>query len=78
MDTPERRVWVKGGPKDRVTFLIILVFTLNTPQNIYMGPCKGCISVIDLHCTGFTCHIRLLTLTCTALVWTCGVEVLEY
>jgi hypothetical protein len=29
-------------------------------------------------CTGFTCHIWLLTLTCTTLVWTCGEEVLEY
>jgi hypothetical protein len=40
MDTPDRRVWSERRPKDRVTLQIILVFTLNTPQNTYMMPCK--------------------------------------
>jgi len=40
MDTPKRRVWGEGRPKDRVNLQIILVFTLTCPQIIYRGLCK--------------------------------------
>jgi hypothetical protein len=36
MDTPDRRVWGEGMPKDRVTSHIILVFTLTGPK-MYTG-----------------------------------------
>jgi len=43
MDTPERRVWGEGRPKDRVSLQIILVFTLTCPKP-FIG---GCVSVFD-------------------------------
>jgi hypothetical protein len=36
-DTLERRVLVKGGPKDRVILQIILVFTLTCPKTFTWG-----------------------------------------
>jgi hypothetical protein len=43
MDTPERRVWGEGRPKDRVSLQIILVFTLTCPKPF----ARGCVSVFD-------------------------------
>ncbi len=37
MDTPQRRVWGEGRPKDRVTLQIILVFTLTHPKTFTWG-----------------------------------------
>jgi hypothetical protein len=37
MDTPQRRVWSEGRPKDRVTLQIILVFILTHPKTFTWG-----------------------------------------
>jgi hypothetical protein len=61
MDTSERRVW--GGerrPKDRMTSQIILIFTLNTPQNIYIRSCKCIWQMLTL--PSHKCKIYIYTL----------------